>query len=183
MDLMNPHQSTNDVSPLSHRLLWWLLRRITSLSHANQTTLSRWLARLSDHCWSPHACCSRQSCHLLSRPQDIRARSASQQGGLLNHSRTARNTDRMGQARAIGEQASRDRRVRFTPRRTAASSRCCWLACISRPSIWLVHSSVERSHSMLCASLVANRSSKHSWCKGEITISTRSSSRATFEKL
>ena len=47
MDLMNPHQSTNDVSPLSHRLLWWLLRRITSLSHANQTTLSRWLARLA----------------------------------------------------------------------------------------------------------------------------------------
>ena len=47
MDLMNPHQSTNDVSLLSHRLLWWLLRCITSLSHANQTTLSRWLARLA----------------------------------------------------------------------------------------------------------------------------------------
>ena len=44
---MNPHQSNKDESPLSHRLLWWLLRLITSLSHANQTILSRWLALLA----------------------------------------------------------------------------------------------------------------------------------------
>ena len=44
---MNPHQSSKDVSPLSHRLLWWLLRIITQIGHANQTVLSRWLARLA----------------------------------------------------------------------------------------------------------------------------------------
>lgn len=44
---MNPNQATEDVSPLSHRLLWWLLRLITSLSHAKQIILSRWLARLT----------------------------------------------------------------------------------------------------------------------------------------
>ena len=44
---MNPHQSTKGVSPLSHRLLWWLLRIITQIGHANQAVLSRWLARLA----------------------------------------------------------------------------------------------------------------------------------------
>ena len=123
MDLMNPHQSTNDVSPLSHRLLWWLLRRITSLSHANQTTLSRWLLGSLQSLLV--AACVLFAPILPSAflPQGIRAGSARQKGGFLNHSRTARNPDRMGQARAIGDQAPRHRRVRFTPRRTTASSR------------------------------------------------------------
>ena len=103
---MNPHQSTNDVSPLSHRLLWWLLRLITSLSHANQTILSRWLARLAPIVAGRRMRIVRANlaiCFPVLKPSEQEA--LAKKGSFLNHPRTVRNTDRMGQARAVGGQA------------------------------------------------------------------------------